>query len=192
MSHPQDLITSNYANNRQTFIIPLTFPNIDDAKAIIERISYGGDIWEVRVDLLSETGVVGDTPSPAYVEAQIKTLQSMSPLPILFTIRTESQGGNFPDDAAGQALELMTIAVDCGVAYIDVEIEWPASTIEKIVTKAKAANTKIVASYHSWTGTVSWAGDEIQHRFAAADAFGGISSYYYTPNTFQIWLDKNI
>lgn len=31
---------------------------------------------------------------------------------------------NLPDDAFDQALELMAITVYCGVAYIDVEIEW--------------------------------------------------------------------
>jgi hypothetical protein len=49
-------IISNYVNGKQTFIIPLTFTDINDAKDIITRIGYGGDVWELRVDLLSPPG----------------------------------------------------------------------------------------------------------------------------------------
>ena len=170
----KDVIFSNYANGKQTFIIPLTFTDINSAKEIITRIGYGGDVWELRVDLLSPPGIeVGDVnlPSLAYVKEQVKALQAMSSLPILFTIRTKSQGGKFPDASSEEALDLILLAVESGIAYVDVEIEWPEAMLKEITEKK--GSTKVVASYHSWTGKIGWTSGELMQRFAAADAFGG-------------------
>ncbi|KAJ4371146.1 hypothetical protein N0V83_004362 [Neocucurbitaria cava] len=171
-----DIIFDNFAAKKQTFIIPLTFTDITAAKDVITRIGYGGDIWELRVDLLSPAPgpltTATNLPSPDYVEAQIKALQRMSDLPILFTIRTKSQGGKFPDDAAKEALELMLLAVSCGIQYIDVEVEWPQSLLGEITEKK--GSTKVVASYHSWTGNIRWTSEELQKRFESANKFGDI------------------
>jgi 3-dehydroquinate dehydratase type I len=176
-----DYLSAKYAANEQIFIIPLTFANILDAKETITRISYGGDIWELRVDLLNPGGPLtaesGDNLPPAdYVRQQVKSLKAMSVLPILFTIRTRSQGGRFPDAAAEEAMALWIIAVEEGVEYIDVEIEWPQATIEKMQTIKKHVN--VVASYHSWTGQIRWTSSELQQKCAAVDAFGGTVDFH--------------
>jgi pentafunctional AROM polypeptide len=116
---------------------------------------------------------VGDVNLPylAYVKEQVGALQAMSSLPILFTIRTKLQGGKFPDDASKEALGLILLAVASGIAYVDVEIEWPPAMPKEITTKKSP--TKVVASYHSWTGKVAWTSEELMQRLAAADAFGG-------------------
>ncbi|VUC35907.1 unnamed protein product [Clonostachys rosea] len=168
LSHKRPLI----GEVDKTFIIPLTFPDVNNGKHVLSRIGYSGDIWELRVDLLGP-GVIGEenVPDPQYVKEQIGTLQSLSPLPILFTIRTRSQGGKFPDTAAQEALDLMILAVNAGVGYIDVEIEWPDHLIQEITKKKSEA--KIIASYHSWTGDVRWTGEVLKEKFVAANAFGG-------------------
>ncbi|CAG9981097.1 unnamed protein product [Clonostachys byssicola] len=172
-SSGSDILSANYQNGKQTFIIPLTFQDVNDAKHVLTRIGYSGDIWELRVDLLG-SGVIEEEniPDPQYVKKQLETLQSLSPLPILFTIRTRSQGGKFPDTAVQEALDLMILAVDAGVGYIDVEIEWPDYLIQEI-TKRKS-ESKVVASYHSWTGDVRWTGEVLREKFVAANSFGDI------------------
>lgn len=170
----EDVIQSNYDHGKQTFIIPLTFTDVNDAKNIITRIGYGGDVWELRVDLLSPPGQeVGEVNLPpiTYAKEQVGALQAMSSLPVLFTIRTKSQGGKFPDHAAAEALDLMLLAIEYGIAYIDVEIEWPQSMLKTITEKKKS--TKLVASYHSWTGKVAWTSEELMQKFSAANEFGG-------------------
>ncbi|KAH6866057.1 3-dehydroquinate dehydratase type I, partial [Thelonectria olida] len=170
-----DVVLSNYASGKQTFIIPLTFPNIPDAKDIITRIGYGGDVWEMRVDLLSpDPKPLGDvnTPPLDYVKDQVQALQAMSSLPILFTIRTRSQGGKFPDTAEKEALDLLHLAIELEIAYIDVEIEWSKELIRDVSTKK--GSTRAVASYHNWTGKVSWASQELMDKFDAANSFGDI------------------
>jgi 3-dehydroquinate dehydratase type I len=168
-----DLIKENYARGKQTFIIPLTFPDLSAAVEKITHISYGGDVWELRVDLLSHTTPLKETnlPSTAYVKQQLNLLQSWSSLPILFTIRTKSQGGKFPNDAHHQALELMLLAIEEGCAYIDVEIEWPQTVIDEILKQKKTS--QIVASFHDWTGNIRWTGQTIKEKYKVTDQFGG-------------------
>jgi 3-dehydroquinate dehydratase type I len=99
----------------------------------------------------------------------------MSSLPVLFTIRTKSQGGKFPDDKADEALALMLMAVECGIEYVDVEVEWPESVIGKLVKRKGLA--KLVASFHDWTGDIRWTSQLLRNKFAQADAFGGMLSF---------------
>lgn len=169
---PTDLLSSNYAKGNQSFILPLTFPDITEAKDLLERISYGGDIWELRVDLLhsaSSQDPVG-CPSASYVASQLEFLQKVSDLPILFTIRTVSQGGKFPDDGAKAALDLMLLAVERSCAYIDVECTWPEYLIAEICSRKK--NSKIVGSFHDWTGDIRWA-EETINPYVERNHFGG-------------------
>ncbi|KAH8883731.1 aldolase [Thozetella sp. PMI_491] len=171
----KDVVFDNFAAQKQTFIIPLTFTDVNEARDMIARIGYGGDVWELRVDLLRPLpSPLGETnlPPREYVEAQVKTLRSISDHPILFTIRTKSQGGKFPDDASQDALDLMLLAIAEGIEYLDVDIEWPQSVIDELV--AKRGSTKIVASYHSWTGEIRWTSKELRDKFASADNFGDI------------------
>jgi 3-dehydroquinate dehydratase len=41
----------------------------------------------------------------------------------------------------------MILVIECGVAYIDVKIEWPQSMLKVITSKKEPA--KVVASYHN-------------------------------------------
>lgn len=159
---------------RQTFIIPLTFPDLSKAAALIPRIEYGGDIWALRVYLLrnsSEPIEKVNIPSPKYVEAQLKLLQRLFQLPVLFIIRTASQGGKFPDNDGNEALVLMLIAVEAGIKYVDVEIEWPVGLTEKL--GERKGDIKLVASFHDWTGTVRWTSSKLKKKYQLADSFGG-------------------
>ncbi|KAI8213941.1 putative quinate permease [Colletotrichum sp. SAR 10_76] len=143
--------------------------------ADIPRISHGGDIWEMRVDLLSPSREpLGTTNLPplSYVQAQIKLLQSLSDMPILFTIRTAPQGGKFPPDAENDALALMLMAVEERCKYIDVEIEWSPELVNAVVEKK--GTSKIIASFHDWTGDIRWTSDLLREKYATADAFGDI------------------
>ncbi|KAJ5966270.1 hypothetical protein N7481_012984 [Penicillium waksmanii] len=155
----EDIIFSNYGNGKQTFIISLTFTDISDAKDIITGIGYGGDIWELRVDLLSPPGnEVGDVnlPSLDYVKEQVEALQAMSSLPILFTIRTKSQGGKFPDDASKEALDLILLAIASGISYVDVEIDWPPVMLKEITEKKSSTKSwpPTIAGLERWDGRV--------------------------------------
>lgn len=169
-----DLITRNHIRGEKTYIIPLTFQDISVAAESITRMDYGGDIWELRVDLFSSSIQPlekTNLPTMEYVKQQLELLQRLYELPILFTIRTYSQGDEFPDDASQEATALMIMAIDAGCQYIDVEIEWPASLIETIADSK--ADSKIVASFHDWSGNIRWSSETLKEKYSTANHFGG-------------------
>lgn len=171
----QDLISRRYSEGLKTYLITLKFPNLAEAQDYLEEISYGGDCWEFRVDLLNFSSVAKETniPSVDFVRSQLRILQEMPRrLPILFTVRTISQGGKFPDDAGREALELMKLAAQLGCEYIDVEITWPSFVLDGVL--AAKGKAKIVASFHEFTGELKWTSLELRDKCIAAEAVGGM------------------
>jgi hypothetical protein len=71
--------------------VSLTFPTIDAAADLLPALRIGADAWELRVDLLEDM-------SPASLHYQIGLLREISPLPIVFTVRTTGQIGKFPGE----------------------------------------------------------------------------------------------
>lgn len=111
-----DLISQRYAKGFKTYIVTLKFSDFSLLpKGFIDRISYGGDLLEFRADLLRDASA-GETaiPSLEYVKTQLQILQQLTSLPILFTVRTVSQGGKFPGGTAQEALALMKLVVTLG------------------------------------------------------------------------------
>lgn len=160
----RDLLRQNYAAGEKTYILTLTFPSIEDSLPHLTRLSYGTDMWELRADLLSST-------SPAFVSQQISLLRANSELPILFTVRTVSQGGKFPDEMAVEALELLQLAVEAGCDYVDVETSWPVEAVDKL--RQNKADTILVASWTDPTGAIRLEDAVLQEKYIQAEKIGG-------------------
>ena len=138
-----------------SFFVSLTMPNLASNLSLLPRVVTGCDAVELRVDLLEdplEKGVL--LPSPKYVAEQIAVLRGTVSLPIIFTIRTQDQGGKFPNEAHDKALALYNLALRTGIEFLDVEIQFPESLLRS-VSKAKGP-TKIIASHHDPKGLLSW------------------------------------
>ncbi|KAL8413778.1 hypothetical protein RB594_005137 [Gaeumannomyces avenae] len=130
-----------------SFFVSLTVPNIGASANIIPRAVVGSDAVELRVDLLEDH-------SPEFVTKQVALLRYVCNLPIVFTVRTASQGGRYPDDNYEGALTLYLLGIRLGAEYVDVEMTMPDDVIEK-TTQAKG-KTSIIASHHDPKGTLSW------------------------------------
>jgi pentafunctional AROM polypeptide len=143
----------NLAKTR-SFFVCLSFPDIAPALDRIKAVTVGSDVVEVRVDLLEDPANPNGAPSVDYVGQQLALIRSQTQLPLLFTVRTKSQGGRFPDDAVSEALELYIIAVRMGLEYIDLEMTMPQHVLEKITSMK--GNSKIVASHHDFPGQLRW------------------------------------
>ncbi|KAI5798030.1 EPSP synthase-domain-containing protein [Peziza echinospora] len=146
---------------RRSFFLSLTYPDFAgsvNGRAVAEDIpvvTEGSDAVELRVDLLVDPNSTTGVPSTQYVVDQLTVLRSKTQLPVIFTIRTKTQGGKFPDEAHVEALQLYTVALRSGLEYIDLEVTWPQSLIKQ-VTENKGF-TKIIASHHDVPGALSWA-----------------------------------
>ncbi|KAG6003355.1 hypothetical protein E4U21_002097 [Claviceps maximensis] len=147
-------ITSGQGNleaisqKNESFFLSLTLPRIDDTNvAVIQQALVGTDAVELRIDLL-------DDWTPEAISEQVSLLRFASQLPIIFTVRTISQGGRFPDDSVKQRQELYRLALRLGVEYLDLEITSTDDMLQEVVENRR--NTLIIASHHDPTGSLSW------------------------------------
>ncbi|KAL2823124.1 EPSP synthase-domain-containing protein [Aspergillus granulosus] len=138
-----------------SFFVSLTLPDLREAGDILDEVCVGSDAVELRVDLLKDPSSDGDIPSVDYVVEQLSFLRSRISLPVIFTIRTKSQGGRFPDDAHDAALELYRLAFRSGVEFVDLEIAFPEDLLRTVT--AMKGYSKIIASHHDPKGELSWA-----------------------------------
>ena len=139
---------------KQSFFVSLTLPDLRQAGDILSQVSVGSDAVELRVDLLKDPSSDSDIPSFDYVAEQVSFLRSRTSLPLIFTIRTQGQGGRFPDDAHDAAMELYKLALRSGSEFVDLEIAFPDEML-RAVTEMKG-HSKIIASHHDTKGQLAW------------------------------------
>jgi pentafunctional AROM polypeptide len=162
------------ASGKRSYFLSLTFPEVAPALAHLDTLAAGADALELRVDLLrapADADVTGAyVPPLSYVADQVAALRRASDLPIVYTVRTATQGGAFPDGAADAAFALFELGLRLGVEYVDVETTWPEDRVKKLV--AAKGVSQIIASWHDWTGAFNWA--DAQEKYDRAATFGDI------------------
>ncbi len=139
---------------RHSFFVSLTVPEVGPAVGLMKEVTVGSDAVELRVDLLDDPQDPGGLPSIEYVTEQVALLRSVISVPLIFTVRTKSQAGRFPDDAHAEALNLYRLAIRMGIDFIDLEIQFPDELLRE-VTENKGYS-KIIASHHDPQGRLSW------------------------------------
>lgn len=150
---------------KHSFFVSLTVPDVFESLALIPRVVVGADAVELRVDLLKDT-------TPESVGVQVAALRAAAKVPIVFTVRTQSQGGRFPDDDFEGAAALYNVAARMAVEYIDVELTWPEEVIQGVVARKGASH--IIASHHDPQGTLSWKNGSWIQYYNKALQFGDI------------------
>ena len=158
-----------------SFFVALTFPDLRPHLDLLPQIGTGSDAVELRVDLLEDPESSTGIPSVEYVTNQISLLRSRIPHPIVFTIRTTSQGGRFPDSAHDEALGLYRLAFRMGCEFVDLEIAFPDHILQAAVDMKM--HSKIIASHHDPKSTLSWSQGTWQPHFNRALQFGDIVKF---------------
>lgn len=108
-----------------SYFVSLTFPDLSYALDLIPNIIEGSNAIELRVDLLKSHDI-------EFVGQQVALIRTQSSIPILFTVRTKSQGGNFADENFDQMLELLSFGIKWGCEYIDVEFTAPFKRFDNL------------------------------------------------------------
>ncbi|PVF93315.1 putative ARO1-Pentafunctional AROM polypeptide [Serendipita vermifera] len=163
---------------RRSYFLSLTFNDIISQLSLLDEnasdILTGVDAVELRVDLLSPSGVAvtPNIPPRDFVIQQLANLKQITSLPVVFTVRTASQGGAFPDNAQDELFHLLRLGVELGAEYIDVEITSPLTKIQQL-TKLKGSS-RIIASHHDWSGKMKWNGSDIEMHYIKASQIGDI------------------
>lgn len=183
----QPNLAQNVTPGQRSYFLALTYPDVTQALHQIEQLSEGVDALELRVDLL-RTQKDYESPGPyipskAYVSDQIAALRSVTSLPLVFTVRTVSQGGSFPDTAFDEAFGLLDLALRLGVEYVDVEITLPEKRVQELISRK--GTSQIIASFHDWSGKMRWNSLLVKEKYEIAHKLGDIVKIVGKANTIQ-------
>ncbi|KAI3404616.2 ARO1 [Candida oxycetoniae] len=149
------LDTFEIPKGRSSFVT-LTYPDLKACMSLIKDVTAGSNAVELRVDLLAST-------QPEYVAEQIGVLRKSVDLPILYTIRTASQGGRFPDDKDDEMRNLLLFGLKMGVDLVDLQLTCSNTTISKV--SEQRGYTKILASHHDFSGDLKWDNSQWQDKY---------------------------
>lgn len=180
-------LAPNVKDGNRSYFLSLTYPDITPALPFIEELTAGVDAVEMRVDLLRSPKNAEHSgeyiPPVSYVSQQIAALRQKTSLPIVFTVRTASQGGSFPDKAEKEAFELFHTALRLGVEYIDVEISWPKKQVDALI--ARKGSSQIIASWHDWSGNLQWDNKSTTDIYRSASQIGDIVKLVGKANSLE-------
>ncbi|KAF2671346.1 Shikimate dehydrogenase [Microthyrium microscopicum] len=167
----------------RSFFVCLTYDDLRPHADVIPEIVSGSDAVELRVDLLEEEVSVDGLCTVEYLTDQYSFLRSIVSVPIIFTLRTKSQGGKFPDDAHDKALELYRAAQRLAFDFIDLEITSPPSLLEEV--SANKGKTKIIASHHDPQGRLSWKDGSWVPHYNTALQYGDVIKLVGMAKTYE-------
>ncbi|KAF9432179.1 3-dehydroquinate dehydratase (3-dehydroquinase) [Entomortierella beljakovae] len=149
---------------KPTFFLSLTLPDITPALPHLSKLTLGVDAIELRVDLLKAPE--SEFTFRDYVAQQVSLLRRHSDLPIIYTVRSISQGGQWPDNDVHGMVSLLEDGLEWGVEYLDVEIGLPRSEIDRVL--ARRGNSIIIASWHDCKGVVAWSSESMKSQYKIA------------------------
>lgn len=176
--------------SKRTFFLSLTLPDLSESDLDLASILEGCNAVELRVDLLKSW-------TKTFVSAQVGILRSRTTLPIIFTVRSQSQGGKFPDEDKAGYQQLCSLAFDLGVEFIDVELTQPEAHAEVRKRRGAAMNrTQVIASHHDPKHLWDWDdGMEWYSAFFDANRLGDIVKFvgmaHCTEDNFKLEKFRN-
>ncbi|SPC68012.1 probable ARO1 - Pentafunctional AROM polypeptide [Ustilago sp. UG-2017b] len=182
----EDLVVDSRKGGRRTYFLSLTFPDVVPKLELIRSMESGADALEFRADLLNPSGQPVTTPQVPpneFVRNQLAALRHRTSLPIVFTVRTHSQGGMFPDNHQKEYFDLISLALRHGCEYIDLELGFDDSLLTAVV-EAKG-NSQIIASHHDWSGNLDWESDTTAAIYTRACQFGDIAKIIGKANSME-------
>eukprot|EP00124_Ichthyophonus_hoferi_P004631 Ihof_evm1s535 gene=Ihof_evmTU1s535 len=150
-NHNKDIPSSH-----PSFFLSLTYPDLNDAIAggvDLGKISIGCHAVELRVDLLSSV-------EPQFILQQVALIRRHISLPIIFTVRSEEQGGAYKGDD-NALFSLLRLGVEMACEYVDVEIKGEKTNRMKLLANRKSS--LIIGSYHVTSPITPW--DDVRDRF---------------------------
>jgi hypothetical protein len=103
---------------RHTFFVSMTIPEVAPAVGLMKEVTVGSDAVELRVDLLEDPQNRGVIPPIDYVTEQLALLRSVVSVPLIFTVRTRSQGADFP------TTHTLKLLICIGSRYVWVSSSW--------------------------------------------------------------------
>ena len=159
-------------NKKPSLFISLTLPTMIPALEEMKGVFVGVDVVELRVDLLKDPGSENGIPSNDFLAEQVAFLRSVTSLPLIFTLRTQSQGGKFPENQNEEAERLYRQALKMAFDFIDVEVSLPETFKSEI--QCNKGFSRIIASHHDPQGKLSWSNGSWIQFYNSALQYGDV------------------
>lgn len=136
-------------NGAPKICIPVTSRDITELQKDLNRLGHRSfDLIEWRVDYFAPL------PSNKTLEFALRMISDAFPrIPLLFTFRTQAEGGNSPAEP-GDYKRIVQCAITSGYAdLIDLEAFADAGTVDFLLETAHELGVAVVLSNHDYTGT---------------------------------------
>lgn len=111
---------------------------LEAEQQIAEALPYAS-LVELRLDLFTSLD-----------SAALKGMRARFSLPMIFTLRSQDQGGEYRGSEAGR-MDAIRALLELNPEYLDLEYQLPTQFIDEIV--AGCPSTKIILSYHNFEET---------------------------------------
>ncbi|KAK4569377.1 3-dehydroquinate dehydratase (3-dehydroquinase) [Recurvomyces mirabilis] len=159
---------------KQSFFVALTSPNVRELVPLLEEVTVGVDAVELRADLLVDPKAEDGLPTEAFLVDQVALLRANTTLPLIFTLRSVSQGGRWPEAKIEQAMSLYRVGLRMGFDFVDLELTAPKEVKHFVFKHRKMCN--IIASHHDPKSQLSWSdgGKDWMPLFEQARSYGDI------------------
>lgn len=136
----------------------------------------GADVVELRVDAL-------DDPGAPEAEREMASLDVEEPA--ILTVRREGEGGDYRGSERSRA-ELIRGLMEHADA-VDVELEAPERTRERVLDKASELNLPVVVSFHDFSESSS--GEELLNAVERSLEMGDLAKAAVTPASLEDTLE---
>lgn len=147
-------VLEGFKKRKHSFFVCLSAPRLEPWIKTLPAIVVGSDAVELRIDLLEDPEGQPGLPTPDFVIEQLTILRTVTSIPVIFTLRTQAQGGKFPDQAYYEALTLYQTALRLGCEFVDLELTMPEHVLQEI--SENRGFSEIIASHHDPKGELNW------------------------------------
>lgn len=143
----------------RSFVATLAYEDLNTVAEKLEQITAGCDAVELRVDALKSY-------EASFVADQTATLRKFVSLPIIYTVRTESQGGKFPDSNVAELEQLSLLGIKLGADFLDVQLTGSELFVKRIINGK--GFTRVIATYVDVDGSLDWKKPEYDNKYNQA------------------------
>lgn len=116
------------------------------------------------------------------VDESIQNLKESIPLPVIFTVRPQEEGGYYPG-GEDERITVLEKAIDSGVNSIDLELSIEEGARSSLLEKATSSKVSIISSIHNTSTTPS--ADELVSMVKEHAKEGEIFKFCGTVNDHQ-------
>lgn len=113
-----------------------------------EAVKESPDLLEWRADFFEKL-----EEKEAVRQMCTRLGERIGQIPLIFTVRTEREGGNFSGFQEAYVELLEEAAKNREIDLMDVELFWEASVMERLICKIQQMGKKVIASNHHFEGT---------------------------------------